>query len=208
MSWQKAIQGKLGLALKIEDVISPLMQLKSASDNPAAVWQKLAAEWRTVAATRLKHNQAFNVLADFPASLIAGGWVTQGWHPVWLRGGRNPVDCAGRGCGLRPTPSARLPHPRPLPKLPGSLHAAEHLVPQQRVSLKLAGGEFGGHLEYTKTRSRVKKSGSSIAACRNGRRSWTRPSSTASRVSRTSLQLHRSTPISRLEPRGAGAARQ
>ena len=119
------------------------------SDETAAdVWSELAAEWQSTRDQHRKANAAFKPLADSSAATLPRGWVIEG-------------DGMKHGYAEEATPLIALEgdaaitrllaggwHTHALSsKLPGSLRMPpEHLVPGNLVSLKLAGGEFGGYL--------------------------------------------------------------
>ena len=147
--WQLAIVTKDGKAPAIEEVSHPLSRLKSAKGDVARHWQELAAEWRKTRAERQKHNQAFTVLADFAKPTFPTGWVTEGDGIRFghVQEGAPLVALEGDAVFARLLPRGYHTHALSS-KLPGSLRMPpDHVVPGQRVSLKLAGGEFGGYLE-------------------------------------------------------------
>jgi cytochrome c553 len=147
--WQAILETKNGKQPVIEDITYPLYRLRLVKGDAAKHWHELAAEWRKVRGERQKHNQAFTVLADFTRPTFPAGWVTEGdgiqsgyvqdaTPLVALEGGTVLAHLLPRGYHSHALSS----------KLPGSLRMPpDHLVPRQHVSLRLAGGQFGGYLE-------------------------------------------------------------
>ena len=147
--WQQAITSKGGKRPAMEDISYPLLRLKSSQGDVARQWQELAAEWRKARGQRRKHNQAFTVLADFDKPTFPAGWVTEGdgIRFGYVRDGTPLIALDGEAVFARLLPRGYHTHALSS-KLPGSLRMPpDHLVPRQRVSLKLAGGQFGGYLE-------------------------------------------------------------
>ncbi|MGL4554976.1 MAG: DUF1549 domain-containing protein, partial [Gemmataceae bacterium] len=145
IAWAAAKDAK---APPIEEISYPLAKLKAA-EGDARVWQDLAAAWRKARGERRKHNEAFTVLADFAGPAFPAGWVTEG---DGIRFGHvedaTPlVALDGDAALARLLPRGYHTHALSS-KLPGAVRMPpDHAVPRGRVSLKLAGGQFGGHLE-------------------------------------------------------------
>jgi len=102
---------------------------------------RLATEWQTNRATAQKANTAFH-----PLSL--GNWVFEGegFQYGHVEDGTPLIALEGDQVIARLLPRGWHSHALSS-KLPGSLRMPpEHLVPGKNVSLKVAGGEFGGHL--------------------------------------------------------------
>lgn len=102
---------------------------------------KLAAEWRTTRESEKKANAAFKPLATdhwvFEGDGFKHGRVEDGMPLIALEGDKIVERLLQQGRHSHALSS----------KLPGSLRMPpEHLVPGKFVSLKLAGGEFGGQL--------------------------------------------------------------
>jgi hypothetical protein len=142
--WQAAAPAK---APPIEEIAYPLSRLKSG--DVVKQWQELAAEWQKIRRERQKHNQAFSILADFSKPDFPHDWVTEGdgIRFGYVADGTLLVALDGDGVIARLLPRGYHTHALSS-KLPGSVRTPpDHLVPGQRFSLKLAGGEFGGTLE-------------------------------------------------------------
>lgn len=147
--WQQVAAAKGAKALGVDDIAYPLSRLAAAQGDVVSRWQELAVEWRKVRGERQKHNQTFTVLADFAQPAFPAGWVTEG---DGIRFGHVPeaaplIALEGETVFARLLPRGYHTHALSS-KLPGAVRMPpEHLVPGQRVSLCLAGGEFGGALE-------------------------------------------------------------
>lgn len=132
----------------IEDIAYPLLRISSPGDSTAQ-WNALKSEWQAARETRAAHNRAFTVLADFAKPGLPAGWVAEGDGMLFghVREAMPLVALEGDAVIARLLP--RGYHTNALsPKLPGALRMPpDHEVPGARVSLNLAGGEFGGHLE-------------------------------------------------------------
>jgi len=112
-----------------------------AASADAARWQELAAEWQKARETAQKANAAFK-----PASLEK--WVFEGeaFENGSIADGTPLIALEGENIVSRLLPRGWHSHALSS-KLPASLRMPpQHLVPGKFVSLKLAGGEFGGHL--------------------------------------------------------------
>jgi mono/diheme cytochrome c family protein len=146
--WRKPLEIKDAPAPKLEEIAYPLAKLTKAEGGIEAAWNALAKEWTDNRAARTQANAAFTVLADFSQPSLPAGWtidgdgMTHGWVPeatplVALDGDAVLTRLLPRGYHTHALSS----------KLPGALHMPpQHLVAGNFASLRLAGGEFGGHL--------------------------------------------------------------
>jgi len=148
-AWQKLPISKDAKTPAIEQIDYPLSRLASPKGDITALWNTLATEWRTIRADRQKHNQAFKVLADFSKPTMPAGWVTEGDGIQYghVEDGTPLIALEGDAVFTRLLPRGYHTHALSS-KLPGAVRMPpEHTVAGQRVSLKLAGGQFGGSLE-------------------------------------------------------------
>lgn len=148
-SWQKFLPPKDAKAPAIEEIHYPLARLMSPKKDIATAWNTLATEWRTTRAERQKHNQAFTVLADFAKPTMPAGWIAEGdgIQFGYVEDGVPLIALEGDSVFARLLPRGYHTHALSS-KLPGAVRMPpDHTVPGQRVSLKLAGGQFGGYLE-------------------------------------------------------------
>ena len=137
----------------IEDVAYPLAKLiaanTAANSEMESTWNALTAEWKAARDARIKGNESFQVLADLAQPHIPTGWVTDGdgMKHGWVDEATPLIALDGELVIQRLLPRGYHTHSLSS-KLPGALRMPpEHLVPGQFVSLKLAGGEFGGYLQ-------------------------------------------------------------
>lgn len=156
-TWAKVVVTSEALRLGVGDIAKakpqihemayPLVRLMQREQDTVAAWTELLAEWQSTRDQRRQANSAFRVLADFRDATIPAGWVTEG---EGMRHGY--VDEATPLIALDGSIVARLLprgyHTNALSsRLPGALRMPpEHVVPGKFVSVKLAGGEFGGAL--------------------------------------------------------------
>ena len=143
-NWQAALPPKPAL----EDIAYPLARLTAPGD-PAASWNTLVAEWRAARESRTKHNQAFTVVADFAKPGFPAGWVAEGDGIRFghVEDGTPLIALEGGAVFARLLPRGYHTHALSS-KLPGALRMPpDRVVPGSSVSLKLAGGQFGGSLE-------------------------------------------------------------
>lgn len=146
--WRKPLEIKDAPAPKLEEIAYPLAKLTKAEGGIEAAWNALAKEWTDNRAARTQANAAFTVLADFSQPSLPAGWtidgdgMTHGWVPE-----ATPlVALDGEAVIARLLPRGYHTHALSS-KLPGALHMPpQHLVAGNFASLRLAGGEFGGHL--------------------------------------------------------------
>ncbi len=146
IDWRKAIS-KDAKTPAIEEIVYPLVKL--ATKPEVETWNALAAEWRAARATRQKHNAAFAVLADFSKPELPAGWVSEGdgVRFGFVEDGTPLIALEGNEVVSRVLPRGLHTHALSS-KLPGALRMPpDHMVPGAFVSLKLAGGQFGGYLE-------------------------------------------------------------
>ncbi|MBL9130532.1 MAG: DUF1553 domain-containing protein, partial [Verrucomicrobiaceae bacterium] len=113
----------------------------------SARWNELAAEWQKARETAKTRNGAFQApwaVTNRPSS----GWVFEGegFEDGQTDDGTPLIALEGENIVSRLLPRGWHSHALSS-KLPASLRMPpQHLVPGKFVSLKLAGGEFGGHL--------------------------------------------------------------
>ena len=108
----------------------------------------LGVEWRKLREAARSANAAFSPLADPATGKLPDGWVTEGdgFRHGWVGDGEALVALEGETILTRLLPQGWHSHALS-PKLPGVLRMPPQAeVPGKFVSLKLAGGEFGGHL--------------------------------------------------------------
>lgn len=142
--WQKLLPSKP----TIEEIAYPLARLSAPGDITEA-WRSLASEWRTAQEARRKHNQAFTIVTDFGKPELPPGWVAEGDGMRFghVEDGSPLVSLEGPEVFSRLLPRGYHTHALSS-KLPGALRMPpDHAVPGSRVSVKLAGGQFGGYLE-------------------------------------------------------------
>ncbi|MFY7875279.1 MAG: DUF1549 domain-containing protein, partial [Pirellula sp.] len=133
----------------IEDVSYPLSKLIAANTDLESTWNGLKTEWSTARTNRIKANESCQVLNDFAMPQIPSGLVTDGdgMKHGWVEEATPLIALDGESIIARLLPRGYHTHSLSS-KLPGALRMPpEHLVPGQFVSLKLAGGEFGGYLQ-------------------------------------------------------------
>ena len=109
---------------------------------------KKADEWQTSRAAAKKANANFNPLLDFEHGRMPEGWVLEGdgFTHGFVDEATPLIALEGENMVSRLLPRGWHSHALSS-KLPASLRMPpQHLVPGKFVSLKLAGGEFGGHL--------------------------------------------------------------
>lgn len=119
-----------------------------SDEHAAELWSELATEWQSTREQRRKANAAFKPLADAAAASLPRGWVIEGdgIKHGYVEDATPLIALEGDAAIARLLPRGWHTHALSS-KLPGSLRMPpEHLVPGNLVSLKLAGGEFGGYL--------------------------------------------------------------
>jgi len=142
-AWQKNLPPKP----VIEDVAYPLARL--AGNLAPETWSALASEWRTARSARLKHNAAFRTLTDFTKSDLPKGWVSEGDGIRFghVDDGAPLIALEGDAVFTRILPRGLHTHALSS-KLPGAIRMpSDHTIPGPFLSLKLAGGQYGGYLE-------------------------------------------------------------
>jgi len=143
-SWQAVLPPKPAL----EDIAYPFARLTAPGD-PGGNWNMLVAEWRAARESRMKHNKAFTVIADFAKPGFPAGWVAEGDGIRFghVEDGTPLIALEGDTVLARLLPRGYHTHALSS-KLPGSLRMPlDRQVLGSHVSLKLAGGQFGGTLE-------------------------------------------------------------
>jgi hypothetical protein len=132
---------------RLHEVEYPLLRLATAED-PTAAWAGLRTEWETARNRRLQESAAYSVLADFAGPTLPAGWVAEGegiqygfvseaTPLVALEGEEALATLLPAGCHTHALSS----------KLPGSVRTPPQLaIPGKQMSVKIAGGEFGGYL--------------------------------------------------------------
>lgn len=147
--WQKWNRPKDAKAPALEEIDYPLTRLTAPSGDMVATWAALAAEWRAARAAREKHNKAFTDLANFARPGLPTGWVTEGdgFGDGFVEDGAPLVALEGAAVFARLLPRGYHTHALSA-KLPGALRTPpDTQIPGRVLSLKLAGGQFGGYLE-------------------------------------------------------------
>ena len=147
-SWRKPLEVKDAPAPKLEDIAYPLAKLTKAEGGIEATWNALAKEWTDTRAARTQANAAFTVLADFSQPQLPAGWTADGDGMAhgWVPEATPLVSPDGESVITRLLPRGYHTHALSS-KLPGALRMPpQHLVAGNFASLRLAGGEFGGHL--------------------------------------------------------------
>ncbi len=133
----------------LEDIAYPFAKLIAADPDVESIWNSLVTEWSTARDARLKANESFQVLTDFSEPNVPAGWVIDGdgMQHGWVEEATPLIALDGDTVIARLLPRGYHTHSISS-KLPGALRMPpEHIVPGQFVSLKLAGGEFGGYLQ-------------------------------------------------------------
>jgi len=146
--WLKRVRPKDEKAPSLEEIDHPLLRL-TAPGNATASWTALAAEWRAARAEREKHNKGFTFLTDFAKPGVPPGWVTEGdgFDAGYVDDGTPLVALEGDAVFARLLPRG-YHTPALSSKLPGALRTPpDTQMPGRFISLKLAGGQFGGYLE-------------------------------------------------------------
>ena len=109
-------------------------------------WAQIADEWRRSHETRRKGNERFEPLTDFSTPGLPDGWVADGagMEHGYVTPGTTLVSLSGDQLVAEFLDAGY--HTRALsPKLPGALRSpAPQTFAKQRVTLKLAGGEWAG----------------------------------------------------------------
>lgn len=147
-SWRKPLEVKDAPAPKLEDIAYPLAKLTQAEGGIETTWTALAKEWAETRAARLTANAAYSVLTDFSEPQLPAGWVAEGdgFMHGWVPDATPLIALEGEAVVARLLPRGYHTHALSS-RLPGALR----MPPQSRVagnvvSLRLAGGEFGGSL--------------------------------------------------------------
>ncbi len=146
--WRAPLEVKDAPVPKIEDIAYPLARLTKAEGGIEATWNALAKEWADTRAARVKANAAFAVLADFSQPQFPAGWSVEGDGLLhgWVPEATPLIALEGDAVVARLLPRGYHTHALSS-RLPGALHMPpQHLVAGAFASLRLAGGEFGGHL--------------------------------------------------------------
>jgi hypothetical protein len=130
----------------IHEINYPLVRIAASSDM--AAWAQWKAEWQTTREQRRKSNLTLMTLADFSLPVLPKGWVIEGDGMTHGYVADATPLVALEGDAVISRLLARGYHTHALSsKLPGALRMPpEHTVPGKSVSVKVAGGEFGGYL--------------------------------------------------------------
>lgn len=147
-AWQQPPQTPNPPEPALGDVDYPLSRLAKAGTEIESSWNALAAEWKTHREGRININKEFTVLADFAHPTLPPGWVMEGdgIESGWVEDGTPLVALEGDAVVTRLLPRGIHTHALSS-KLPGVLRMPpQHTIPGNQVSLKLAGGEYGGSL--------------------------------------------------------------
>lgn len=132
----------------IDEVAYPMVRLLQCEPATVAAWNELRAEWQTTREQRRKANASFTTLADFRDDKIPAGWVIEGDGMLhgYVAESTPLVALDGDTVVARFLPRGYHSHALSS-KLPGALRMPpEHQVPGKIVSVRLAGGEFGGYI--------------------------------------------------------------
>ncbi|MFO1008212.1 MAG: DUF1553 domain-containing protein [Planctomycetaceae bacterium] len=147
-AWQMPLQKPEPKEPELGDVDYPLVRLAKAGAEIEATWNALTTEWQTHRHARIDSNKAYTVLADFSQPTLPPGWVMEGdgIESGWVDDGTPLIALEGDAVVARLLPRGIHTHALSS-KLPGVLRMPpQHTVPGSKVSLKLAGGEYGGSL--------------------------------------------------------------
>jgi len=140
---------KLAAPPKIEEVTYPISRLLGTDKETEPRWNELTSQWKQTRLDRKKANAGFTVLADFSKPGIPAGWVMEGDGMThgYTQEATPLVSLEGDSVIASFLPRGYHTHALSS-RLPGSLRMpAQHLVPGNLISLKLAGGQFGGYLQ-------------------------------------------------------------
>lgn len=146
--WRRPLEVKDAPAPKLDDITYPLAKLTKAEGGIEATWNALVKEWTDTRSARLQANAAFTVLADFSQPSLPPSWTADGDGIAhgWVAEATPLVALDGDAVIARLLPRGYHTHALSS-KLPGALHMPpQHLVAGAFTSLRLAGGDFGGHL--------------------------------------------------------------
>jgi len=147
-AWRAPLATRDVPAPQIEDIAYPLLRIAKADGDIEAAWNALAKEWADTRAARIKANAACTVLADFSQPGFPAGWSAEGDGLLrgWVPEATPLIALEGDAVVSRLLPRGYHTHALSS-RLPGALRMPpQHLVPGAFVSLRLAGGEFAGHL--------------------------------------------------------------
>jgi hypothetical protein len=133
---------------KIDDLEYPIARLLASEGDLEKTWNDLVAEWKNARAQRLQANAGFTTLADFREAKLPEGWLTEGdgMQQGWVEDGTPLIALEGEKVVAR-----LLPRGYHTNALSSKLAGALILPPNQpaagrTISVKMAGGEFGGSL--------------------------------------------------------------
>ena len=146
--WRKPLDVKDAPAPKLEDIAYPLSKLTKAEGGIEATWNTLVKEWADTRAARTQANTAYTVLADFSRPQLPAGWSAEGDGMAhgWVPEATPLVALDGDAVITRLLPRGYHTHALSS-KLPGALHMPpQNAVAGNFASLRLAGGDFAGHL--------------------------------------------------------------
>lgn len=119
---------------------------RSKDQHVSETWSQLIEEWRRTHQTRMKANERFQPLTDFSTPVLPDGWVADGagMEHGFVSPGTPLISLHGNQIVAEFLDAGF--HTRALsPKLPGALRLpAPETFSRQRVTLKLAGGEWAG----------------------------------------------------------------
>ncbi len=138
----------------IDEIAYPFMRLsqvnkaKGPESAAFAPWSEAKAEWQAARTQRLKTNGNFQILADFKEPGLPKGWVMEGDGMIHGHVVEATPLVALEGPLVFSRLLARGYHTNALSsKLPGAFRMpAQHLVPGDFTSVKMAGGQFGGYM--------------------------------------------------------------
>ncbi|MBL8829984.1 MAG: DUF1553 domain-containing protein, partial [Planctomycetaceae bacterium] len=132
----------------IDEVAYPIVRLLQCETDKVVAWHDLRSAWQSTRDKRREANASFTTLADFRDGKIPAGWVIEGagMEHGYVDDATPLVALEGDAIVARFLPRGYHTHALSS-KLPGALRMPpEHIVPGKIVSVRLAGGEFGGYL--------------------------------------------------------------
>jgi hypothetical protein len=141
------VLGRFRLSIGGDSAAADSSESDGLRDKQATeTWTQLADEWRRTHVTRQKANERFEPLTDFSTPGLPDGWVADGagMEHGYVTPGTPLVSLSGDQLVAEFLDAGY--HTRALsPKLPGALRSpAPQTFSKQRVTLKLAGGEWAG----------------------------------------------------------------
>lgn len=130
-----------------EEVATPLARLLEPGGDVGKIWRELQAEWKQTRSRRIVAHANFAVLADFQRPEFPTGWVTEGDGIThgYVTTGTPLIALEGESLVSRLLPRGFHTHALSS-KLPGAVRSPpQQAIPGSRLSVELAGGEYGGY---------------------------------------------------------------